>query len=185
MRNSPDFNQLVSQGLPWYANQLSLPIHYQLLDKFPKLKNHDDVRKWVREAYTNNPDFYLIVRECVGKLINELLKIFAKAPPLKTEMTVFRGIKTWYMSEDSKKFTTVDFMSTSFDPWVAMTFAGNDCCLTQFNLKAGTKAIFLDAVSQSPGEKEVLLPPRQKFTIVEQAKYTDRRTVQYIIMDGV
>jgi len=199
MRNNPNFNQIVLENLtnPYYEiydklpgldspwKQVIVPIYYQLLDKFPNMKGAD-VNKWLQENSKNNPNFYRIVRKCVEDLIYELLTIFAKVPPLQTDLTVFRGTQTLYVSENLKNFTTTDFMSTTFNPFIALTrFSSSDCCLTQFNLKAGTRTIFMEPVTQSPTEMEFLLPPQQKFTIIKRQMKTIGRPMKYIIMDGV
>jgi len=206
LRDDPEFDTYVSKKLAKLSDSEIAPIHYQILDRFPEMSrtSSSSVNIWLREAVNSNPDFYLIIRECVGRFIDELMAIFAKAPTVKTGFSVFRGTKTfYYKSEGSNQFENIDFMSTSVNPMTAMNFADNDCCFTQFNLRAGTRIIFLEPITQVKGEVEFLLSPHQKFVMTKHRlkkftvippKLTDYitdvcknkgRTMRYTVMNGV
>jgi ADP-ribosyltransferase exoenzyme len=168
LRDSPEFDNYVAEALVQPQKKKLVPIHYQLVDRLKLDNTPEAVRSWLETAGKDDPDFHLIIRECVGTYIDELTTLFSKAPPLGKDISVFRGTKTfYYKSEGSNYFVNNDFVSTSLSPEKAINFTEGDCCFTQFDLKADIKAFFLEPVTQVQDEIEILLPPGHKFIMTK------------------
>jgi hypothetical protein len=82
---------------------------------------------------------------------------------------LYRGVKDkYYYSDPSKKtFQTNTFISTSFNPEAAFEFADKKCCFKKIIAGPGTKGLFMEVLTQIPGEREILLIFGTKFNIIE------------------
>ena len=113
--------------------------------------------------------FVELIKECVEEYIEELIKIFDKAPALDTEMVVFRGVSTMYYKKDNSDiFYNNTFMSTSLNPNTALEFSDRDCCMKKIILKPGfNRIIFMEPITQVTGEYELLICPDTEFRILK------------------
>lgn len=153
------------------------------LPKASKLPKKLTVKEWFtflkNTSGLKNSDKYVIilslwehmkfsfVEKCVQMFIKDLQYIFRNAPPLKNEMTVFRGVKDDYYLRGSKNgfYKNNGFISTSMDYTVAEVFRSMNenskqelgCCIQSIIIKPGTKVIPLIYVSIFGGEKEILI----------------------------
>lgn len=156
----------------WPANQRPdkrklVPIYYQLLDVLSIDKSVDSVSEWLK-TQARDVNFYKIIEECVEKYVAELRSICDRAPKLEKEMHVFRGTQNFYYGTDrSDVFVTGDFTSTTISPKITIGFIEEDCCFTQMKLKRGMRVIFMEPVSQHPGELEILIPPENRFRMTK------------------
>jgi hypothetical protein len=82
---------------------------------------------------------------------------------------LYRGVKDKYYYTDplNKTFQTNTFISTSFNPEAAFEFADKKCCFKKIITGPGTRGLFIEAISQIPGEREILLNVGTKFNIID------------------
>lgn len=108
-------------------------------------------------------------------LVSRLDEIFEKCPPLKTSITVYRGV--WYDDAGAykpsyKHLCVFDkgFVSTSFNMKTARGFVpGKDgCCVLQLTIPKGTRVLPLATHGSIPAEQEVLLPRSGKICLTRQ-----------------
>jgi hypothetical protein len=108
-----------------------------------------------------------LVREYVVNLVS----IFKKAPLLKEELTVYRGVKR----EQDIFVHGNELLSTSYDKYYAKDqFQGSaPCCLLTITLKPGIRTIWIEYVSTLAIEREILVgPPFQvELDKVDSANY--------------
>lgn len=161
-----------------------------LKDQFNYVKHLDPMYRKALNHYTGhgfrvNQD----VRQAniVGRhnkvFYNNLTDALKRAPPLKEDLIVYRGIN--YKKPPSN--STLDdfaFTSATYNPMVALSFM-NLCCLFRITVKAGTTILPLVDISNYPHECEILLPPGQfvlhetklnesnKFRMVDQVVVID------------
>jgi len=132
------------------------------------LANQETIREWFGDI--KRDEYYLeLMKECIKEYYEDLEKIFNKAPELEKEMEVFRGVKTMYYKKDnSDMYINNTFTSTSLDPIKAISFSApeNQCCLKKITLKPGFKLICMEPITQVRGEFELLIPPNNKFRII-------------------
>lgn len=100
-----------------------------------------------------------------------LNEIIINSPPLKNKLTVWRGVKSDYVSLDTHKFyqNAQKFVSTSLDPKIAIeSFMGlMKCCLLKITLLPGTRALFM-GLSKYEVEHEILLPTDSLFYVLQK-----------------
>lgn len=100
-----------------------------------------------------------------------LNEIIINSPPLKNRLTVWRGVRSDYLTLDVHKFYQNDkrFVSTSVNPKVAIeTFmSGLKCCLLKITLLPGTRALFM-GLSKHEIEHEILLPTDSLFYVLHK-----------------
>lgn len=174
LRKDPSLDTYISDGWVPDNRKFLNPLHYQLLDNVEQFKGSNDkdiyfkVVEWIKEKkYKKHADFVPLIRKCVEQYTEELLKIFSKAPTLKEETVVFRGSKTYYYKKSDKDvYTNVEFMSTTLSPKAALEFVEGDCCFNHIHLTAGTKVIFMEPITQTEREFEMLIPPNTNFKIM-------------------
>ena len=91
---------------------------------------------------------------------NRLHQLIQKAPPLLNPLTVWRGVKTDYVSLLPNRLYKNDqrFISTSIDVGVSISnfMSIGSCCLWKINLLPGTRCLFLSC-SKYLMEHEILL----------------------------
>jgi len=99
--------------------------------------------------------------------------IICNAPPLPKDALVFRGVSNslFYSLDDKTTFQNVHFMSSTYDLSKARRFTimPTTCCMKYILLPKGTRCLWLDCITGSPGEHEILLPTDNTFKIVEQS----------------
>jgi hypothetical protein len=123
------------------------------------------------------------------KYANEVFEIFKKAPPVENPMRVFRGLKPDLIEDNFKVFPLRGITSTTYNPMSSTldTYTRNydkikatapslyeditkkfveagkpmpsNCCVYDIILRPGVRAIWLEPISQFPGEQEIVLLP--------------------------
>lgn len=88
-------------------------------------------------------------------------RAFKNAPVLSESITVYRGIRKEY---------NPDWMSYVLDRRIALSFAGNECCLLVIIISPGSKILPLYGISDVSHEREILIPPKGKFLITNITK---------------
>lgn len=102
--------------------------------------------------------------------ISDFLNIFKKAPKLKNELTVYRGIK----NENYVSPITNELLSTSLSKEHALRFQGQSpCCLLTITLKPGIRTIYMAPISQFLAEDEVLVGPPFKVDSKEKTSNSE------------
>jgi hypothetical protein len=106
---------------------------------------------------------------CIKMAALDLKRILDNAPAMTKTSILYRGVKDkYYYSDPSRKtFQTNTFISTSFNPEAAFEFADKKCCFKKIIAGPGTRGLFIEAISQIPGEREILLNVGTKFNIIE------------------
>lgn len=123
--------------------------------------------------------------------LEELLRIVNNSPPIQQKTVVYRGSRTLYYSTTNRKtFKNNTFMSTSYGIWGARSFAdtrNKKCCMKRIILNPGTKALFMDCITQYESETEILLPPDNEFKIIshEINSYYDMPTIEKFEEDTI
>jgi hypothetical protein len=101
------------------------------------------------------------------RLTEDLDRLFDEAPPLRHGLVVYRGIKTF-----EKKETWIDpaFVSTTLHPLHAFRYKNptNPCCVQRLRVPPSVKVLFLEGMSNFPGEWEVLLPRNLRFRVKKE-----------------
>lgn len=96
--------------------------------------------------------------------VEDLINIINRAPSLPSDCTVYRGVTSLFYSINNKKtFKNEGFLSTSYSPVAAHQFTNSFCCLKKFKIKRGTKALFMECITENPDEFEILFPPDLEF----------------------
>jgi len=133
------------------------------------------------EAYIDAAELFL----------RDLLRIVDNSPPIQQKTVVYRGARTLYYSTTNRKtFQNNSFMSTAYGMWGARSFAdtrNKKCCIKRIVLKPGTKALFMDCITQYDSETEILLPPDNEFKIIshEINRYYDMPTIEKMEEDTI
>jgi hypothetical protein len=154
-------------------------LFYQLAKR---LNNYDyDFVDSYLEKVKRDDAFIQLIKECVEEYVDDLKKIFDKAPSLDEDMVVFRGVSTMYYKKDnSDRFYNNTFMSTSLNPNTALDFSAKECCLKKITLKRGfNKIIFIEPITQVRGEYELLIPPDTEFKILKHEELKKETTFDY------
>lgn len=116
---------------------------------------------------------YKFLYEACVLFIEDLTRIIEDAPAFEKSSNVYRGTKTQYYSTDKgDTFTAYTFVSTSMSVDIALEFAdvNNGCCLSEYKINPGTRAIIPSFCSQHPGEVEVLFSPKSLTLSVVRSK---------------
>lgn len=109
-------------------------------------------------------DFWIDV---VKMFCQDLDRIIKNSPVVEKEMILYRGAKDKYYKNSSNIYVNNTFMSTSFDYNIPFQFVAGGCCLKKIILKPGSNCLFMESLTQMPGENEILLGLNNKFKIVE------------------
>lgn len=133
------------------------------------------------------------------RLLDDMTKAVAAAPPRQHETVLWRGEHTgdYFRMPDNKigkmhlehgermkalhvgdSFVRPDFSSFSMSPVTASLFSGRACCIFKLLLPKDTPALFMES-NTLPIEYEVILPPGMHFSI------TGVRRVESHIASGV
>lgn len=113
------------------------------------------------------PVFYI---DCITAFSKDLSRIISNSPPMTKTSILYRGVKDKYYYSDpsNKTFYSTTFMSTSYNPDIAIGFtSGKDCCIKKIIAGPGTKALFMESNTQTTEEFEVLLNSGTEFSILE------------------
>jgi hypothetical protein len=137
------------------------------------------IKKYTEEAYGPINDALLVNREIPEKckeIVRELDEIFEQAPPLTTNLVVYRGVTKRH---DFGKLA--GFISTSIDYDMALSFASinNQCCVFIITIPKGAKALPIDDVSVHEREGEILLPRSGHFEVTKTG-YNDGMETFYL-----
>jgi len=147
-----------------------LPIFFPICDQIDAgviVLNPQQTRRWqrmtsVRTRYrfvleTVAPTLsYEETVECVRLLAEQVVGIVNGAPPTKSKMVLYRGVKTDHMPGKA-------FVSTSLNPFHTVRYMENagrgSCCMMRITVPRGSRIVFLAGFSPFEGEQEFLLPP--------------------------
>ncbi len=101
------------------------------------------------------------------KIAKDIDSIFDLIEPINQTLTLYRGV-----SEQSHAQTDGAFISTTYDEKVAHDFTKGKCCILVINVPPGSKILFVESISDSPDECEVLLDRNGTFniTLVQEAQ---------------
>ena len=156
-----------------------IPIFYQLSKRLNKY-SYKDIKSYLKKV-KRDEKFVELIKDCVEEYIEELKKIFDKAPVLENEMVVYRGVTTMYYKKDNSDiFYNNTFMSTSLNPNTALGFSYKDCCMKKIILKPGfNRIIFMEPITQVTGEYELLICPDTKFRILKHEKLKKLNSINY------
>lgn len=87
----------------------------------------------------------------------DLWKIFQKAPALKKEATVYRGIREAYDPSKTGLILSTTY-ATDWDDFSSF-FVGDECCFMTLHLAPGVKTIWVSGVAVTQTQKEIILVP--------------------------
>lgn len=156
-----------------------LPIFFPLLDAINagKITIRSDLgKKWGRLRLVRSRYRFLLIHvlpilsyedtlTCVAALAEQVLAILRDAPPTKSRLLLYRGVKTDPLPDRA-------FVSTSLDPFYTLRYmekAGTGpCCLMRILVPRGSRILFLAGFSCFAGEQEFLLPPGRYLPIREE-----------------
>lgn len=124
--------------------------------------------------------------------INIIDDIFSKAPKLKHNLTLFRGLDMPNIKDKRYKKPIPlhglqgkykGYMSGSTRPAIASNFVRNDCCLLEVKIPKNTSVIYMSPISQFSFENEVLLPRNSIINITGYGDYAsfDNKRLHKII----
>lgn len=102
---------------------------------------------------------------------------FAHAPPLKSELIVYRGIR------EPNQIENTSWSSTSLTIKYVHSYAGEGCCILKITVPAGNKVLPMFVLSDYT-EEEILLDRGAKFTTVgkEIIDYDGKKMVIYDLL---
>lgn len=111
----------------------------------------------------SNIDFLIV------GLVKDLTRVIFNAPRLRKPLIVYRGVKSEHF--DTLKTKSIDYWSTSLDPYASTSFANIDAgkliaaTVYEITLMPGIPCLYLERFSKfKTSEAEVLLPPGTTFT---------------------
>lgn len=96
---------------------------------------------------------YAIALTATKHLIEQIMNIFKRSPPLRTRIVVYRGLKNQFSQDPTR------FLSTSLDPQHALRYAANQCCMQRILIPRGVRLLFVAGFSSYKKEQEFLLHP--------------------------
>jgi hypothetical protein len=195
MNNIPKLKTKISlikkKGKDKYDNYY-FPIFFQLIEiikdgKSPRIKRLIDtapitlidIKSNINYSDLTSTYLYILKKleyftdelygECIKMLSEDLKRILNNAPAIKKTSILYRGVKDKYYYTDplNKTFQTNTFISTSFNPEAAFEFADKKCCFKKIIAGPGTRGLFIEAITQIPGEREILLNVGTKFNIID------------------
>lgn len=124
--------------------------------------NKIQIEEYIKDNYPKF-DWNKILR----KYVQDIGKIFKKAPKVVNEFVVYRGVyDDHHLSKSHKgRFPSSTITSVSLDCQTAIAYAGRNCCIQRIRLCKGTKAILLEGISMFSDDCEVLLPFNTTYNI--------------------
>jgi len=106
----------------------------------------------------SNIDFLIV------GLVKDLTRVIFNAPRLRKPLVVYRGVQSEHF--DTLKTKSIDYLSTSIDPYASTSFAQTDvgklitATVYEITLMPGIPCLYLERFSKfKTSEAEVLLPP--------------------------
>jgi hypothetical protein len=132
-----------------------------IFDYITEKKKEEDFNKVFKDIFKKE----LTKRNCyseVEKYVSEFQKVFKKVPKLKKSIRVFRGIYTDDFFDPRThgiQSPTYDFLSTTYDPLDSSinNYAGKDCCIMEFVIQAGVRALWIEPISYFKNEREIII----------------------------
>ena len=134
--------------------------------------------------------------EALGEYVNMAV---LGAPPIDKDIVVYRGVSEKALGLDSvtygdqqldeligTSFIDKGIVSTSVDAAQARGFTVNQPVVLAVRVPKGSQALYVDKMSTHPGEREVLLPSKTKFSVVaiERPKSGTLKNHAVIIVDA-
>ena len=101
-----------------------------------------------------------LLRGLLISFINDLSTIISNAPRLRKNILTFRGVEQDYLHGETTAIEA-GFISTSYLPEAAYSFAEGKCCLYEYVITAGTQCIAMSHISDYPKEREILIQMKQ------------------------
>lgn len=98
--------------------------------------------------------------------VNNIRRAFELVPILQESITVYRGIRKNVEHDIEIDMATSKFLSASYLESEARVFSGSECCMMKITVPAGARVLPLFIISNSPDEKEILLPDKGRITII-------------------
>ena len=121
-----------------------------------------DDANWRFFFYRPNIDFLIV------GLVADLTRVILNAPRLRKPLIVYRGVKSEHF--DTLKTKSIDYWSTSLDPYASTSFAQTDvgkliaATVYEITIQPGIPCLYLERFSKiTTSEAEVLLPPGMTF----------------------
>jgi hypothetical protein len=98
----------------------------------------------------------------VKAYIEKFKEIFKRVPPVKKAIRVFRGLHandSFDPRRNGIKSPTVDFLSTTYAPYESSLnhFTGEACCIMEFIIQPGVRALWIQGLSYFDHEMEILI----------------------------
>jgi hypothetical protein len=132
-----------------YVNNLSDPIKAAILDYTAEA--YRDLNERLRSGSILTSD--------QRRLLERIDQAFDRVPPTEQPIIVYRGVRGSFLPD------IVSYVSTSYDPDVAISFAGTVCCYLKIIIPAGSHILPITGISKNPQESEILLPREGNFII--------------------
>ena len=98
----------------------------------------------------------------VGSYVKNYIELFKKVPPVEKPIRVFRGVEvndTFDPRKGGIKSPTIDFLSTTYAPDDSLLnrYAGEGCCIYEFVIYPGVRALWIQPLSYFEHEKEIII----------------------------
>jgi hypothetical protein len=98
----------------------------------------------------------------VSSYVKKYIELFKKVPPVEKPIRVFRGVRvndTFDPRKSGIKSPTIDFLSTTYAPDDSLLnrYAGEGCCIYEFVIYPGVRALWIQPLSYYRHEKEILI----------------------------
>lgn len=132
---------------------------------------YTELNNYLENTSKKNLEFDMIV-----KVLDTAI---ANAPPLKTDITVYRGLNLPTVKNSRGRSDPLlvgysglykGYISTSFDINTALTFTRQSCCLLKVVIPKGSKVLFVSGISNFSTEEEILLPRNTVFELKKLEK---------------
>jgi hypothetical protein len=110
----------------------------------------------------------------IPSFVSDFMKIIKRAPTLKEELTLYRGIR----AETYRTPNEAEVVSTTYNSQIAEIFGpekADKCCRITLHVKPGVRVLWLEPITKWSGESEILLIP--PFKEVRQPSTTPRDIV--------
>lgn len=142
--------------------------------------SYSDIREYIGRSFEDISKFDKLYQYTdLSKFINKMDSIIEKSPPLKENITVYRGVDGLFLNGD--KISTFDvgqtfddsaFVSTSLIP---RNIANRRPILLEIEVPKGTRAAYLEKYTgvTGYGQQEVLLGRNNKFEITSLPRFNE------------
>lgn len=195
-QNEENIHELIVEYM--LINDVETPIDYQIYDSYDELKRKGVVmpvakeeliapdgtliREYCKRIVRDNSDWFGTfkhIKPLIYDLFVEFMEILLRAPRPTAPITVYRGVVSEHQT--SLEFTSLDFWSTSVNPYHTFEFTktdefGIECCVYEIVIHPNIPCLFLDPISKVVDEMEILLPPsvfyKSASEVRQKLKYT-------------